>query len=307
MRESDSSARQPLKKWMLPRSWLTGRAQLRIADLPCEAFDQWKTRSDYENNDQADSRIVSSRGTQPCICKDTSMKTRQLLLACVIASHAPALVQAQGTFQNLDFESASVVPIPGDLDARIQFSSAFPGWLGYVGGVPRTAALYNRVYMDTSGFSLIEIGWPSYPSSSVIEGNFTALLMAGGTGPFATPADTTLSQTSLVPVSAESLQFRAYSPSGFPLRVVLGGQQLALTPLGSGTNYTLYGADIHAWQGHIAQLDFTLLSAGLFAGNNYLFLDSIQFFPQAIPEPGTSGLIVLSGLLLSWRFLSKRP
>jgi hypothetical protein len=33
------------------------------------------------------------------------------------------------------------------------------------------------------------------------------------------------------------------------LVVRLGGEQLSLTPLSSGANYTLYGADIHTWAG----------------------------------------------------------
>jgi hypothetical protein len=73
--------------------------------------------------------------------------------------------------------------------------------------------------------------------------------------------------------------------------------------LGSGANYTLYGADIHALAGQTAELDFTLL------GNvdiNTIFLDSIQFSSQPIPEPGVYGLAALGALLLGWRGLGRR-
>jgi len=227
------------------------------------------------------------------------------LLASLVVMYGVASAEAQGTFQNLGFESASLVPIPGDPDDRVQFGNAFPGWVGYVGDVPQTAALYNRIYLDTSGISIVDHSFGLF--SGVIEGNFTALLIAGVTGVFATPADTTLSQTSLVPVSAESLRFRAYSPSGFPLKVVLGGQQLSLTPLESGTNYTLYGADVHAWQGQIAQLDFILHAQRPHVDNNYLLLDSIQLSPQAIPEPSAFGLLGLGVLCFGkWRFSKSR-
>jgi len=57
--------------------------------------------------------------------------------------------------------------------------------------------------------------------------------------------------------------------------------------LATGTNFVLFGADVQAWQGQVAKLDFTVLSTKLLAGpNNNIFLDAIQFSGQAIPEPG---------------------
>ena len=86
----------------------------------------------------------------------------------------------------------------------------------------------------------------------------TATLQAGLGGASGTPADTAISQTALVPATAQSLQFKAYAP-GFlspivPLFVTLGGQRLSLTPLASAANYTLYGADIHTLAGMVLNL-----------------------------------------------------
>jgi hypothetical protein len=134
------------------------------------------------------------------------------------------------------------------------------------------------------------------------------LLQAGKGGPgLGTPADTILSQTGLVPAGAKSLQFKAYDPfdvSPFvPLAVTLGGQQLSLTPLMSAVNFTLYGADFQGWAGKTAELDFIVFAERPHQNNNYVFLDSIQFSDQPVPEPGVLGLSALGALLLSWRGL----
>src|SRR5688572_24028953 len=102
------------------------------------------------------------------------MKMTRLLLTCLIVFHTIASSEAQGTFQNLGFESASLVGIGGN---SVQFDTAFPGWVGYVGGVQQTAALYNSVFLDSSGIGIIDDNWPHYlgPTAGVIAGNFTAI------------------------------------------------------------------------------------------------------------------------------------
>ena len=158
----------------------------------------------------------------------------------VVATHA------QGTFQNLGFESASIVPINGDLYQRVEFGNALPGWIGYIGGVQQGAALYNRYFMDSSAIGLLDQTPPAHFGlpAGFSSGRFVAVLQAGVAGPNNTPADTTLSQSSLVPISAESLRFRAFAwPYGF-VTVLLGGQPLTVVPLASSANYTVYGADI---------------------------------------------------------------
>jgi hypothetical protein len=214
--------------------------------------------------------------------------------------------QGQGTFQNLGFESASLVPISGP---TVQFAPAFPGWTASVGGSQLTTALYNDINLDTSGISIIDSGWSYFSvSAGVIQGNYTAILQAGLYG--TTPANMTLSQTGLVPGTAQSLQFKAYAPGFssplFPLVVMLGGQQLSCTPLGSGANYTLYGADIHTFAGQTAELDFTVLAENPHVNNNYVSLDSIIFSNQPVPEPGVVGLWALGAVLFGWRVVRRR-
>jgi hypothetical protein len=220
-----------------------------------------------------------------------------LLLAgfCIIDA------RSQGTFQNLNFESTSLVPIPGDPHSRVQFAQAFPGWAGYVGTNQQTAAQYNQAFLDSSGISIIDHGSIFPPSTRVIEGNFTAVLIAGfALGTFQ-PADTTLAQSGLIPAGTQSLLFNAYFSLNPGFGVTLGGQLLSLLPIRSDPNSTLYGADIHAYAGQSAELAFTAFAQNPHMSNNYLLLDSIQFSNQPIPEPSVFGFFAFGVLLLGWR------
>jgi hypothetical protein len=214
----------------------------------------------------------------------------------------------QGSFQNLGFESATIVPVSAG--QVVDFGQAFPGWTGYVGGAQQFAAVYNGLFMDTAGFSIIDRGFtnPFGEPGGLIQGNFTGVLMSGITGVLQ-PADATLAQTGLVPAGTESLQFRAHLDnfsSSDTFDVTLGGQTLSLIPLQAGANYILYGADIHAWAGQTAELAFTAIAQRPHHVDTYLYLDSIQFSNQPVPEPGIFGLSALGVLLLGWRTLGRR-
>ena len=236
------------------------------------------------------------------------MKLRRslLLASCLVCACASA--PAQGTFQNLAFESAKLVPLSGGL---YDFNQAFPGWAGYIAGVPTGVGDYNNLNLDGAGFSIIDsnysngLGLPS----GLIQGMYTAVLMGGISG-LNQPSDATLAQTSLVPVTAQSLQFKAqfvgFSPSA-SFNVTLDGTTLSLIPLASGTNYTLYGADISAWAGQTADLAFTAIAERPHFNADYLFLDAIQFSDQRTPEPGVLSLSFLGALVLGWRALRRRP
>src|SRR5258705_6340372 len=107
-------------------------------------------------------------------------KTLKMLLAISTLAILLCPASGQGTFQNLDFESATLIPIPGDPYGSVQFAPAFPGWTGYIGTNQQGAALYNKVYLDSSGISIIDQGWSHLlTSGGVIDGNFTAVLQAG--------------------------------------------------------------------------------------------------------------------------------
>jgi hypothetical protein len=209
---------------------------------------------------------------------------------------------AQG-FVNLNFESASLVPVPGDIYNRVQFAQAFPGWTGTVGGVQQTLALYDGVFLDSAGISIIDHNWTPYIPSSLglIQGNYTAILQSGLTlASNPQPADTTLSQTALIPIGTQSLLFKAHADVYSYFIVTLGGQTLSLTPLSTGTNYTLYGANVSSWAGQTAQLAFTVLAQNPHIYDEYVSLDAIQFSTQSIPEPSAFALAALGALFLGF-------
>ena len=223
---------------------------------------------------------------------------------------AAARMQGQGTFQNLDFESATLVPVPGNPYGSVQFSPAFPGWTASIAGITQTTTLHSSSFLDTSGTGILDhSGLSTYP---VIEGNFSAQLQAALSYPLQPPY-TTLSQSGLIPTTTQTLLFKAYEegdPSAFI--VTLGGVQLSPVPLSTDTNnspnITLYGADIHAWAGQNQELAFTVVAQRPYDSNIHtMILDSIQFSAEAIPEPGVCGLFACGILFLGWRRCKGRP
>ena len=206
----------------------------------------------------------------------------------------------QGTFQNLSFESPTLIPVPGDPYGRVQFTPALPGWTGYIGSTAETLALYNNMFLDSTGLGL------QGPNSGLnIEGNYTAMIQSGYalSGP-PTQVNASLSQSGVLSSDARSLQFRA---AGFgPFEVALNGQSLSLIPLSSTPGYTLYGADVAAFAGLAAELRFTALPRPSPPIISTFFLDGIVFSNQPIPEPSVFGLFALGVSLLCWRFVRAR-
>src|ERR1035441_4592146 len=127
------------------------------------------------------------------------MKTNIVFPLSLAVLCATLSARAQGSFQNLGFESATLVPPSSE---QVQFAPAFPGWTGYVGGTQRAVATYNFLALDSSVFSIIDYGFSNYFGlpGGLIQGNFTAVLQAGvdSTPPGGNqPADTTLAQMGL--------------------------------------------------------------------------------------------------------------
>ena len=224
---------------------------------------------------------------------------QQALILLLISSAA----LGQGTFQNLDFESATIVPIsspPGPL--TVEFAPAFPGWTGYIGTNQTSSAIYDGAGLDTTTISIIDQGWTNaFGFGGVIDGNYTAVLAAGVIGSVTNPVNATLSQTAVLPGTVRSLRFLGYS---FPFQaffVTVNGQRLSLIALSSGANYTEYGADISAWAGQSANLSFTAVAPNPHSVSEYLFLDDIEFSPTAVPEPNTLTICGLGAALVGWR------
>jgi hypothetical protein len=218
------------------------------------------------------------------------MKTIHFYLLGILLFSGATLGQAQGTFQNLDFESANLSPIPaGQYGGEVPISLALPGWTGYLGTTQVTQVLQNDL---TLGDASIDIFGPYSPAGAILQGQYTVILQPGvepGSGPLGPQVSASISQTGSVPADALSLEFEAQID--MPFSISLGAQDLSLSVLGTGPNYTLYGAGIPASD---AGQDETLTISALAADNNGGdSFDAFVFSPAAVPEPSP---MILAGV-----------
>ena len=198
-------------------------------------------------------------------------------IACFLAmTILVSFARGQGTFQNLNFEEARNLPVPG-AGQDVPTTNALPGWTAHYG----TNQLSTIPYDFPSIYPKVGL-WDSNSSAFIIEGVFSVALGGGS-----------ISQSGFVPTNAMSLMFSAYFiGSVHALDVSLDGQSFPFFPLSSTPNYTVYGAEIGAFGGQAASLRF--------AGTGYM-LDNIAFSSEPIPEPSAAALAVLccGGLLLA--------
>jgi hypothetical protein len=224
------------------------------------------------------------------------MKTNIIATSCLLALCLTAGLSghAQGTFQNLNFESASVPggTQPGSL---LPISSAFPGWSAYAASpeIGMSNAVTQIPYDDFSlGGSVISVldantGLGFAP----LQGNYSAALFGGSFPPWYT-----IYQAGLVPAGTRSLQLAAYSV-GASFVVKLGAEAVNMVPLstvsrsGFPGSYTIYGGDMSSFAGQAVQLSITELPPSGTSPSE-LFLDNIVFSENWVPEPGTWELVM---------------
>ncbi len=214
--------------------------------------------------------------------KKTSIKiiTSAILLLALECSG-----YSQG-FVNLDFESAKIIPIVGDPNYpyAVEITNGVPGWAVF--GTTNGSMLYNLGSIGTTFAILLA-------TNGAISGHYSFQLE--GMLSFY-PA--TISQTGLVPVGSQTLLFEAQSFAGSTSLIVsLGGQVLSVSAIGTGPDYTLYGADISTFAGQVEQLNFSAPSTG----QNIWTIDNIQFSSSPVPEPGALSLLAMAGALLGLR------
>jgi hypothetical protein len=191
---------------------------------------------------------------------------------------------AQGTFQNLDFENGTFIPIPGDPFGRVQFGAALPGWTGYIGTQQIDWVLYNNLFLSDPG---IAIWGPDQPQPSLFHGRYYVVLQnAFPPTPDTGPA---LAQIGTIPQAARTIQFLLAFGG---VSVSFAGQQIPLSVLGnSPTGYSIFGGDITAFAGQTGELRFQGVG----------YLDYIQFSSQPIPEPNAVALFLLgSACWFAW-------
>ena len=229
------------------------------------------------------------------------MKTNSLKSAVVILSLLFCLYRGhcQGSFRDLDFESATIVRDPSSIyyPYAVVASNAIPGWTGYVGGVPQSDVLYNTVSGAAAAISLQGPG----SQYRALQGNYSVGLQ-GEYNPAGTPGftnDAAIAQTGQVPENTKALLFLTLPYD--VLQVTFSGQPLPLLQVRAFADYVMVGADMTAFAGQTGELRFR---APL---NGGCLLDGIRFSDQSIPEPSASGLFAVGVLLLSWLRLRKQP
>jgi hypothetical protein len=219
----------------------------------------------------------------------------------IFSSHAAGLLllsfvaltaSAQSTFQNLDFEQASIsVPPP----AQVSTSAALPGWTVYFNGSQSDTIDYDTITLDQWDVSIHDSKTHYY---SPIAGLFSVLLQ-GGRAPGNVFGAGEIAQTGSVDSGSRSLLFSAkLGGSGF--EVSFKGQPLPIYALASSANFTQFGADISQFVGQTGELRFS----SPYGASAYL--DDIQFSSQVVPEPSTITLLAAGAAILSGRLTHRR-
>jgi hypothetical protein len=207
---------------------------------------------------------------------------------------------AQGTFQNFNFESANLSPeTPGPAPNYVPISSALPAWTVYIGTAQQTQVEYNVTTLGNASVDILGPNWTGSLAASesgygIIDGKYTVVLQSGeytNTDVYSA----SLSQNGTIPGNAQSLQFEADN-GAYALSVSFAGNNLPLNVLSSGLSpsgipYTVYGVDIAPYSSQTGLLEFTeSFSASV-------ELDDISFSTTAVaPEPSTLALILTGGV-----------
>jgi hypothetical protein len=239
------------------------------------------------------------------------MKTIKSIALFLAATCAALSTNAQ-TFTNLNFESATPsTPISGPLGPGVLYQPvglALPGWTAYLGAVQQTEVIQNSYGFGTA--EVILFG-PNYPAAGsgpgIIDGDYSVLLQAGADPVSSALESASISQTGVVPIGIQSLDFAAWTTSFTEFSVSFDGINLSPVALGSGPNSTtIYGVNISSYDGQTGPLEFSALFSG--TGASWLGLDDISFSTTVLsPEPNMVALSGIGGLLLAARmWLARR-
>jgi hypothetical protein len=236
------------------------------------------------------------------------MKALKSIVLLFILAWAAFSAQAQGTFQNLDFEQANPV-MTTDPSSPFYFygvtvASALPGWNVDINNIPQDSIFPNALPPDLAAVSLLGPN-PSGQTFGIISGNYSALVESGFLTGTTTGVSASIWQLGVIPATTQSMEFKAWPLSPTDFTVSFNGNILTPIALGSGPNYTLYGVNIAPYAGELGGLRFTVPFAA--PSGNELGLDDIAFSPNSVvPEPSILALGAIGGLLFGARKLLAR-
>jgi hypothetical protein len=220
---------------------------------------------------------------------------RQAILFLLAASSS----LAQGTFQNLNFESARNIPTfdPSGHPWTMSAADALPGWSCYLGTNNTAGVWYNDIAIGSAVIG-IQSGTSPYVPAGLL-GDEYCLSLQGGLVYASFPSVhyqgvSSIAQTGQLPADARSIRFKT---SGFLVSLSFAGVDIPLAVLTSQTNYSVLGGDISQFAGQMGELRFKS-SAYAFPPS---YLDDIEFSPVPIPEPSPLTLFAFGSVLLIWR------
>jgi hypothetical protein len=217
---------------------------------------------------------------------------------------------AQGTFQNLNFESATIIT---NVPRVVAASNALPGWT-VLDNFSGNNVFYNDIAVGSPCVSIHDRN-SLYPVP--LQGLYSVLLQSAPqpfTGNFIHGG---ISQVGTVPADAQSLQFYAVGEPS----VTFGGYGISLTQIGSGQNivilgamsgslifrtnsYAIYAADVSYFAGQAGELVFRAPSS--INGYGIAYLDNISFSPiPVVPEPSTLAMLGL-GFASFWCLMRRK-
>jgi len=225
-----------------------------------------------------------------------------LLVACFVAISLFVLRNTSGQeFVNLDFNSAQLSAY-GAGPVFVPTSNAIPGWTGYLGTNLQTAVLYNSETAGDGNLSIIGTNSPQSYLTPIPGNKYTVVLEAGfnpnGSSPYSVNAS--IAQTGLIPATAESILFTASipAPSVAGFQVSIAGQVIPVIEISSIDGYyAMYGGNVSAFAGQVAELEFTDLAATE-STEGTLELDAISFSASPIPEPSAWSLFSICALCI---------
>src|SRR5437867_9548578 len=93
-----------------------------------------------------------SRESRKTTIKTSCSPSTLLFLICLCSGQS----EAQTAFQNLNFESGTLVPIPNDSYQRVSADLAFPHWTVYAGTNRVDTVLYDNAFISSSGISIVD-------------------------------------------------------------------------------------------------------------------------------------------------------
>jgi len=227
---------------------------------------------------------------------------KNLAVIALFAILADQDVNAQSSFENLNFEDANPISAGNPDPYLVTAASALPDWSVYDTGVQQTEIIYNGISTGATAVTLVGTA-DAYVQP--IDGNFSVILQGIVPG-----SSISISQTGLIPAGTQSLLFEAQPvlvPIGGPgpLELLVGTQVVPFAAVESEPGYTVYGANLSAWAGQTERISF-LASGGTYSNWE---LDDISFSTNVVasPEPNIVALSAIGGLLFGARkWLARR-